>query len=298
MLTFDDIKTLKSLYKDNINVIQYLKESTHLPFEEAILHSYDLQAGSYIKELTTSLPMQINKEQVGLKLANILKDLSISVVCEAGIGEATTLGNILPHISLRKKWGFDISMSRLLYSKKYLEEQDFEVDLFCAEMSNIPFMDDTLECVYTFHSLEPNAGREKSILTELLRITQKYLILIEPDYDRYSKEQKYRMDQHGYCKNIRQHLQELNAKITHDEPWELDSYNLNKASLIIIEKNTPKTQENHSYVSPISFQPLSRVAEGYFCQEDGFLFPSIQNIPNFIKKNAILVSRYQDISHD
>lgn len=297
MLTFEDIIKLKTLFQNNENIIKYIKNNTQLNPEEAILHSYDLQAGSYIQELIDK-EQKTHKIEVGLKLAKIFSELAVQCVCEVGVGEATTLGHVLPFLEINKKFGFDISMSRLLYAKKYLEQNQLTADLFCAELSRIPFFNDSIECVYSFHSLEPNGGNEKFLLSELLRVTKKYLILIEPDYDLFSAEQKDRMNQHGYIKHLRHHLSELGAHVIHYEPWELDSYHLNSASIIIVEKSNAVSDffREDYFCSPISHQPVVNVLDGWFCEEDGYLFPSINNIPVFLRKNAILISHYNNIS--
>ena len=53
--------------------------------------------------------------------------------------------------------------------------------------------DKSVDVVYTAHSLEPNGGRELEAVKELLRITSKRLILIEPSYELADKECKIRM---------------------------------------------------------------------------------------------------------
>lgn len=292
MLTYRDIVKLKTLFQNNENVIQYIKSNTQLNTQEAILHSYDLQAGAYIRELADEEVAQ-HKRDVGNKLARILKELDVSCVCEAGVGEATTLGHLLPNIELKNKFGFDISMSRLLYAQKYLDSKKQNANLFCAELATIPFMNDSIECVYTFHSLEPNGGNERPLLQELLRVTKKYLILIEPDYDLFSLEQKKRMDQHGYVKHLHQHLLDMGADVIHYEPWGYDSYELNKLSIIIVKKPEPLDTSNES-IQFISHRPLVDYSTGLFCEEDGHFFPKINNIPVLLRKNAILVSHYSD----
>jgi ubiquinone/menaquinone biosynthesis C-methylase UbiE/uncharacterized protein YbaR (Trm112 family) len=296
MLTFKDIVELKTRFKNNENIIQYIKSNTQLDPTEAILHSYDLQAGSYTYELAIA-EIRSHKKDVGLKLAEIFKELNVQSICEAGVGEATTLFHVLEYIDVTQTMGFDISMSRLLYGQQILKESQLKADLFCAELSHIPLASDSVECVYTFHSLEPNGGIEKNLLTELMRITKKYLVLIEPDYDLFSLEQKKRMDHHGYCKNLQVYLQELGANIVHYSPWEIDYNDLNRASLTIIQKEQAAASNSNeiNYYSPISGRKLKQVPEGFFCEEDGFLFPKIKGIPVLLRKNAILISHYNDI---
>ena len=131
-------------------------------------------------------------------------------------------------------------------------------------------------------------------------MTQRYLILIEPDYDLFSDEQKKRMDEHGYCKYLYPYLCELGANILHYGPWGFDSNDLNKASIIIVEKSSVKlcASPNIEYVSPISLMPLMKGPHGFYCKEDGHLFPVVNDIPVLLKKNAILISHYHKFYTD
>lgn len=293
MLTIDNIRKLKTLYQENKNIIQYIESNTDLDREEAILHSYDLQAGRYVKGLADK-KIKTHKEEIGYKLGEILKKLSISCICEAGVGEATTLVPVLSSVEIKKKFAFDISMSSLLHGQRYLKNNNLEVDLFCAELLRIPFPDNSIECMFTFHCVESNGKKEKRVLNELLRVTKKYLILIEPDYDFFGEEQKTRMDLCGYAKHLPQHLSELGAKIIHYEPWGIDINPINKTSIIIVEKSQSKqaSSDEVNFISPISGEPLMQNSEGLFCDEDGFFFPKVKNIPVLLKGSAILVSHY------
>lgn len=291
MLDYTEIKKIKAIYENGGNIIQYTKANTSLPAEEVIMFSYDLQAGSYIKALQEN-NLQALKQKVGEKLASLFKDLAVETICEAGVGEATTLAHVLEHVSIPHVYAFDISLSRLLYAKSFMQDKGQTAALFCSELNRIPFPDNSIDCIYSYHSLEPNGGSEQMMLQELLRVAKRYLILIEPDFDMFDDEQRERMTKLGYIRHLHKHLQDLNAHILYYDAWDLDSNPQNKASIIIVEKKNKRDVVKVEYISPVSHEPLLRVPEGWYCQHDGFLFPVVNGIPIFLKKYAILASHY------
>jgi ubiquinone/menaquinone biosynthesis C-methylase UbiE len=85
-----------------------------------------------------------------------------SSILEAGCGEATTLAGILQQLSSGGgcKLGFDISWSRCAEGLDWLSENGVSARLFVADLFDIPLEDQTVDVVYTSHSVEPNGGRE------------------------------------------------------------------------------------------------------------------------------------------
>ena len=69
-------------------------------------------------------------------------------------------------------------------------------------MFNLPLLDNSIDIVYTSHSMEPNGGHEEELLAELYRVTNNYLILLEPAYEFASEEARARMRKHGYVTNL------------------------------------------------------------------------------------------------
>ena len=73
---------------------------------------------------------------------------------------------------------------------------------FVGNMFHIPFADNSIDIVYTSHSMEPNGGREKEAMAELYRVAGKYLVLLEPSYELATDDGKQRMDRLGYVKGM------------------------------------------------------------------------------------------------
>ena len=98
-------------------------------------------------------------------------------------------------------------------------------------------IDNSFDIVFTHHAIEPNGGKEKQILSELYRVANKYLILVEPAYDLVDNDKiRRRMEEHGYIKNLYGSAKELGLNVI---TWQLYGNcisELNPPGLMIIKK--------------------------------------------------------------
>ena len=211
----NDLLRLKKLYDGGSNIIEYLKNTSHDAIDSslAIAISYDLQAGSYIKKAKENPKYE---EERALVYSNIINQLGpYETVLEAGVGEGTTLGSILPRLNNSVvSAGFDISYSRIKYAKSFLTDVGvFNTKLYMGDLFHSPFKDSSIDIVYTNHTLEPNGGSENEALQELYRITKNYLVLFEPIYELANNNSKKHMDKHSYVKSLYSSALELGYKV-------------------------------------------------------------------------------------
>lgn len=287
---------LRRLYDEGVNIIHHLRASGAGEAEtaEMILYSYDLQAGSYSRDFNFC-PKQIKRSKA---MAAVIDELNVESLLDAGTGESTQLLGALSYLKRPVKFaGFDISLSRLLYAKALLAQYHFHPDkLFTANLLKIPLADCSTDAVTTHHAIEPNGGSEEAILAELLRVSRRLLILIEPSYEFGSDAQRERMDYHGYVRGLPTVLEKLGAKILKHEPWAHNTSELNKAAIIVAEKTNPGQPhaEDFALASPISGGRVTSCDDGWYCPEDGYLYPVVQGIGNMLQENAILATRYND----
>jgi len=144
----------------------------------------------------------------------------------------------------------------------------------------------------TIHAVEPNRGREEEILAELLRVTGRYLIMVEPSYELASDEARERMDRLGYVRGLRETLERLGQPAKRFERWPHNSNPLNEAALIVVEKaDTMKTEP--VFISPVSGGRLVRRPDCWFSPDDGHAFPIIAGIPCLTIDTAILASKLE-----
>jgi ubiquinone/menaquinone biosynthesis C-methylase UbiE len=290
---FELLDKIKILYEQGGNIIQYLRNyaNSNTNTTEDILISYDFQAGSYIESFAQNTEYA---EKYGKALAELIdKTGEIDSIIEVGVGEATTLNMVINNMKKRPSniWGFDISWSRLKFAKEFLNDfKHNDINLFTANLFEIPLPDSSVDIVYTSHSVEPNGGREEDALKELYRITKKYLILLEPSYEFATPEAKKRMLEHGYVKNLSHVAKELGYKIIEHRLFDYCSNPLNPTGLLIIEKKATITN-NLNLICPIMGNKLEKYGDSFFVTQNGFItYPVIDNIPCLLKENAILTT--------
>ncbi|MEX1189849.1 MAG: methyltransferase domain-containing protein [Bacteroidia bacterium] len=293
---YSEIKKIKSIFDSGGNVMEYLRESNgeHKNSVEAIKISYDLQAGTYIQTYKNNL--EFNRQYTAA-VASILEKLGThESILEAGVGEATTLANVVEKLSVKpmRSCGFDISWSRINYARKFAKSKGMNSDwLFTGDLFNIPLADNSIDIVYTSHSVEPNGGREEQALIELYRVASRYLVLLEPTYELASDEAKARMDHHGYVKNLKQTAEKLGFKIVENRLFEHSINPLNPTGLTIIEKNASAPAAETIFICPVTGGSLAKEDDCYYAPESLLAYPIVGGIPCLLAENAILASGFK-----
>lgn len=288
--------------------MQYFREkfNTIENKSDAILTSYDLQAGSYIKQLSDNHLYHINGVPLEMKgcdfltkfaqyLAKEIKQFEHKSIMEAGVGEATTLAYLMQCSDLNdcEFYGFDLAPSRILHGKAFLESRNLQAELFTGNMLSIPHQDSAFDIVYTVHAIEPNTNLAESILQELYRITNQYLILIEPSFELGNNETKANINKHAYIKNLKGTVEKLGYKITKYELCPLGSY-ANQPAIMIIEKKDGKLSST-DFACPIchSQKSFSKDNEGYYCDGCFMFFPIVRGVPILTKEAGVLFTQYK-----
>lgn len=291
----DLIPRIKELYKRGENIIQFLrsKSGANLNTIEDILISYDFQAGSYIKFTKENA---LYNEAFTRAIAKVLNSLgNYTTLLEVGAGEATTLANVALKLNIDalKLMGFDISWSRINCGNHYLKEKGVVANLFVADLFNIPLGDNTVDILYTSHSIEPNGGKEKEALAELYRVTRKYLVLLEPTDEFADEEGKLRMKKNGYVQNLKKHIEELGYNLTTYQPFEITANPLNPTGLYIINKEVASDENKDAvYCCPISKGKLMEYDDHFFSPESLISYPKIMGIPCLCSSYGVLTAKH------
>lgn len=290
---------IKHLYEtENINISQYLKKlegREHNTLED-ILISYDFQAGTYLNQY------KINPQPKHRQLSELLNVLNTRLdpcksILEAGIGDGTSFFNILNGLNYTpdQALGFDLSWSRVKVAKEFLyagQVNAGHLELFSANMFEMPFADNSIDLVYTVHAIEPNGGREKEIISELLRVTKKYLVMVEPYYEGASTEAQQQMDQKGYVKGIEKTVKQLGYKLKIKTPLIYDLNPLNPCQIFVVEKESVSANPVSSLLScPVTKTELIKKESCYYSKESLLAYPIIEGIPCLSSSNAVIASR-------
>jgi len=296
---FVDFIDLRRQYSDGVNIIEYLthKYSDILSREDIISISYSLQSGSYTKQYSKK---RHTIEYISSVFGDIINnDFTESrSILDCGCGEySTTIDIFSKLLFVDNFYVFDISLSRLLAGSSFCNNLVTEANISNIDCSSIkasvsrldqiPFNDNSVDILITSHVIEPNRGSEKKIIKELLRVAKHGVILHEPDYENSSKQQKERMDRHGYAVNIRGHIQDLGYNF---DVINIDKhYNPNNtASFTIIKKESNNTCDEIVYVDPISKSKLVEKNNFLFSEKRGVLFPIYNRIPILVESQSIL----------
>ena len=294
MKKIKQLQKIKEVYAKGGNIIQYLKSidgnETRTTIED-IMISYDFQAGSYIKQLSENPEFKLNYCSAIARIIDKLEN--VDTIIEVGVGEATTLGVLAKKLNTdaRKYLGFDISWSRLKFGSDFIADLNLSnVELFVANLFEIPLKDSSIDVVYTSHSIEPNGGKEEEALKELYRITKKYLILLEPSFEFANEEARNRMKHHGYVTKLYETAVNLGMNVVEHRLFDYSANPLNPTGLMIIEKQEENTNTSQ-LVCPITFTDLEKInGSMLYAKESGLTYPIISNIPVLLKENSILAT--------
>lgn len=294
MSFIQDLQKIKALYERGENIIDYIKnQENHLiNSTEAITISYDLQAGSYT---TGDRANPEIKQQYTEALANVINSLgSFNSILEAGVGEATTLANLIPKLfNSPRVLGFDLSWSRIKYAQTYCLDKGLEDPfLFVGDLFNMPLHDNAIDIVYTLHSMEPNGGREAEALAELYRVTNRYVVLLEPAYELASAEAQQRMERLGYVRGLSATAEALGMEIVEHRLFDYSVNPLNPTGLTVIKKSSSLNSPKNSLACPVTKKPMQRQRDSYYCSESMLAYPIIDGIPCLTERNAVVATHY------
>jgi ubiquinone/menaquinone biosynthesis C-methylase UbiE len=280
------------------NVMEYARttfgESANTPL--ITLLAYDLQAGSYIRSARND-PQY--RQLWCRQIASLLEPFvcSQSSLLEVGCGEATTLSgviNALPTLP-REAFGFDISWSRCAHGNLWLRENNVSAQLFVADLFNIPLADASIDVVYTAHSLEPNGGREKEAIIELLRIARKAVVLIEPAFDFASDQARQRMIMHGYVRNLKSAAESLGSNILEYRPLKVYGNPLNPSCVLSILKDDSEISPHHLWRCPITHSTIYPKPDAFVATDAGLIYPVLRNIPLLRAEHSVVASAFSSL---
>lgn len=300
----DLIHGMRGAYANGENAMAYAREALKAQSVAgrnqrlATLIAYDLQAGTYI-EAACANPE--GKQLWCRQIANLIAPLlpKGGSLLELGVGEATTLAGVLAELKEGgQAFGFDISWSRIRVANDWLRKQAQTAELFVGDLLNIPLVDNSIDVVYSSHSLEPNGGREKEAIAEGLRVARRYLVLVEPLYELASTEAQARMRHHGYVRGLRETAEQLGAEVLDYRLLGLTSNPLNPTGVLTLRKVSAtnaepvSTEADKVWQCPLSGSRLERTPEGLFAPAIGIFYPTLSGVPLLRVEHAVIASKF------
>jgi ubiquinone/menaquinone biosynthesis C-methylase UbiE len=291
------LKEIKEVYEQGGNVMRLFRgmEASDANSLQAILVSYDLQAGSYVKMLDDPGPAAFLDKYTSA-LAGVLDRYAPTSVMEAGVGEATTLANVIGKMKRRPAHalGFDIAWSRAAVAREYAAGRGVSPMLCVGGLTEIPIEDDAVEVVYTAHSIEPNRGREKQILKELYRVTRRYLVLLEPSNELGGEATRRYIEEQRYCLDLCRHAVELGFDVIEHRLFETSRPH-NQTALLVIAKRADASPYTGNFLAcPRCRRTLLLHQGSYFCLDCLMAYPVIGRIPCLLASYGIVAARFLD----
>jgi ubiquinone/menaquinone biosynthesis C-methylase UbiE len=294
------LKEVRDLYKQGVNIMRHFRESESSESSEpnslnGILAAYDLQAGSYVQLVKDPNNAKFTQSYTAA-IAAILDEYGPASVMEAGVGEATTLANVLLHMRHRPSHalGFDISWSRLAVARNFIREKNVEGQVFIGDLAHIPIETDSIDIVFTSHSIEPNRGREAPILKELFRVTRRYLVLLEPSNELGTEETRKHIQEHKYCVDLYRCACELGFEVIEHRLFDHVRNPHNQTALMIIAKQKDLSPQSATsfFACPGCISSLMLHKGNYFCPECLVVYPVVGGIPCRAMAHGIMATRY------
>ena len=304
---------LLEIYNNGENINRYIKENPDLIAghglndTDAIELSNDLHAGSYTKGYFKNYERSQNFNKFIINELNsigaittINSSKNIFTTCDFGTGESTNFNSFLNHISPEVTreiiaYGMDISISRLDIAKNFsaIEAKSLIPKFFIGDLNQLPLMDNSIDLSLTMHAIEPNGGKEKQILNELIRVSRNYIVLAEPIYETATAEQQKRMEHFGYIQELRTLLHESELVDVVCEtlvPEELVSNPVNRTTILIAKKKIASTNNatNSSdiFACPITHTPITR-QDNFWLSSEGSCYPEVNKFPLLRTKFAL-----------
>jgi len=230
-------------------------------------------------------------------------------VLEVGVGEATTLSAVMQSLGNRigLAMGFDLSWSRLHSACRWCQEERVTPELFVGDLFHIPLQDQSIDVVYSSHSLEPNGGREREAIAECLRVARSAVVLVEPIYELAGLEARARMESHGYVRGLREAAESLGAFVRDYRLLSFTHSPLNPSGVLVLSpsgkskhkaRNSPIASaqgpgHDGRWQCPLTGVALERRPGEFFAVDVGLAYPILDGIPLLRAEHAVVASLLQ-----
>lgn len=287
-------------YKSGANITQFFREKLQLNTNtpEIIEIAYDLQSGSYIQAVQKN---PFHYQAYTSELAGYISQYLTQndTLLEVGCGEATTTVGVVQNLIQKPQsiLGFDISFSRINEAINFWKESSTheicsDYHFFVADLFSIPLKANSIDIVYTAHSIEPNGGREVEALKSIFRVARNKVLLFEPYYESASVEAQKRMKKHGYISDLPRAIEKAGGKLCSITEIKSTANPLNPTYLFDIDIyhiNEVKHIDS-VWCDPITHVDIEKYDDRFYFSQSGIAYPIVKGIPCLRPENSILAT--------
>ena len=300
------LEIARAAYAAGENVTEKLREISAAPSNDPgiVEIAYDLQAGTYIGFTEKNLSFVTSyAEQLARHLKPHLRPGD--TIFDAGTGELTTLTHLVNQLQLplARILACDISWSRLNvgvdYAAQYLRPPSAAIEVFAADIGELPLRSKSVDVVISSHALEPNGGRESALLSELFRVARRKAVLFEPCYEENSDAGRDRMERLGYVRGLGEASRSVGGTVKSITPLPLVANDLNRTACYVLTPppfTVMPCADDCLFSDPGTDSPLIYTNGTYFSPSSGLSYPVIDSIPVLRLKSAVITSARQPIS--
>jgi len=217
-----------------------LKKKDFLAFNNHENKIYLIKGGRAIKPLTNIVSKFCNHH-------------NLESIIEIGAGELTTFYPIIKKINnLKFISALDLSPNRLKHGKAFLKKKNIQINhLVACDASSIPYEDNSFDISFTNYCIEQVPHLAKKIIDEMIRISSKYVLIVEPSYQFSNKITRKNILNKGFPKLNDGHFKNSKAKVIYRDGLPFTKYS-NYAEITVLEK-----------INKCDGKPILRYPPGY-----------------------------------
>ena len=297
-MRYCDLRPAIAAYARGDNVTETLRgllgAAANTP--EIIEIAYDLQAGTYVDAVRADEAAWRARME---EMAGILKPVAAgaTTILEAGTGEMTSLVGVANACYREDATAYacDLSWSRLEKGRSFVRDRlrpslAERLEPFVADLFRLPFQDGAIDVVWTSHALEPNGGREREAVRELLRVARRHVVLFEPSYETNTAEGRARMERLGYVRGLAGAIEAEGGIIEGRVALRHVANPLNPTVALIVRPPSRDAAAAGTWSCPSTRLPMERRPACFWSCQSMLAYPILGGIPILRADAAILAT--------
>jgi len=157
---------------------------------------------------------------------------------EVGSGDLGTLVGVAKAIDPRplRIGAADMSETRLKVGRGWAGQQHVTIDVMCAAAASaLPFKDNEWDLVMTSNCLEQNRRGLPAIIAELMRVSGRYVVMIEPSFELGNPTFRRRIQRVGHVRGIPAVSSQLGHRVLRHELLPVREY-MNDIAITVVAK--------------------------------------------------------------